>query len=688
MLVLGLAGGVDPVYRKQFDSPFNLMGHDTAAVLLDGGRVAAAVEQERLDRIKHSNKAPFAAIRFCLDDHVAELRDVERIAVYATENFLNARFRQHALTHPEQEAYPDARALVRRLIRQEFGHDPGDEKLHFVHHHWAHALSAFAPSGFERSLVVTIDGQGDGVAGMVFDGEGAALRPLRSIPEAKSLGLFYLWVVRFLGFTLFEEYKVMGLAPYGDPARFRTLFENFYHLLPDGDFVIHTASLARLFDVAPPRRKGGPLEQLHKDIAAALQEALETVALHMLSHFAQRTGHTALCLAGGVAHNCSMNGKILASGIFREVFVQPAAHDAGCALGAALHAARALGPRVRPARVEHVYWGPHVGGAGELGRQLSAWAGVLDFERVGDIEARAAELLAGGSVIGWVQGRSEFGPRALGNRSILADPRPAENKNLINRMIKNREAFRPFAPAVLRERVDEFFITPEGQRDFPFMLFTLKVREEKRALLGAVTHVDATARVQTVGRGQNPKFYALIESFDRLTGVPVLLNTSFNNDVEPIVDSVTDAVVCFLTTGLHHLVVGDYLVSRKAGATSCLGLVPSLPQYAALRQVKGFVSAAEVVTTCELINVADERQRASLSPEAFELLARADGEQSLGALLDASGLPGERKAELEHELFGLWSRRLVRFGPRGADAPRVGGSAPAAARDAEAQFVF
>jgi carbamoyltransferase len=672
MLVLGIAGGIDTGYQKRFASSFdvmdNVMGHDAAAVLVDEGKVVVAIEQERLDRIKHSNNAPLSAVRFCLDDYGVGLEDVDRIAIYASERFLNARFRQRALSHPESEAYLDSRSLVRRLICQEFGQDFDSEKLVFVHHHWAHAASAFIPSGFERSLVMTIDGQGDGVSGMVFHGEGTTLHPLRSIPEPKSLGLFYLKLVRFLGFTLFEEYKVMGLAPYGDSTPYRRLFENFYVLLPDGDFLIHTMNLDELFKLVPPRRRGEPIEQVHKDIAAALQETLEKIVLHVLTFFSKKTGHTTLCLAGGVAHNCSLNGKILYSGIFSEIFVQPAAHDAGCAIGAALHVFHSLNPQAAPTRLEHVYWGTDLVSDVEMERQLERWRDLIRFEKNDDIVGQTAQLLANNSVIGWVQGRSEFGPRALGNRSILADPRPATNRELINRMVKKRETYRPFAPAVLPEYVNEYFISTERQKEFPFMLFALKVREAKRQLLGAVTHVDGTARIQTVSKAHNLRFFELIDAFGKITGVPVILNTSFNNDVEPIVNSLTEAMSCFLTTNLDYLIVGDYLISKKnPEEQSYLNLIPSQPAHIVLRQVKGFISPGEMAATYEISNTMDER-RAVLSAEMFELLWRADGTKSLSDLLDGLTCVSHRYTELKEEIVDLWSRRFVRLEPPGKEA--------------------
>src|SRR5262249_1296171 len=283
---------------------------------------------------------------------------------------------------------------------------------------------------------------------------------------------------------------------------------------------------------------------------ASLQETLEDIAFHTIRYYRQVTGQKRLCLAGGVAHNCTLNGKLLYSGLFDDVFIQPAAHDAGCALGSAMHAyLQAKGSLSRP-RLDHVFWGSDAGADDEIESTLSRWTELVEFEKVDNVAERAAQLLAGGSVIGWVQGRSEFGPRALGNRSILADPRPAENKRVINAMVKKREGYRPFAPSVPEEDAADIFVPPP-MKTAPFMIFVVDVREHQRALLGAVTHVNGSARVQTVSRSTNARYHRLLAEFKALTGVPVLLNTSFNNNAEPIVDSVEDAVVCYLTTGLH-----------------------------------------------------------------------------------------------------------------------------------------
>jgi carbamoyltransferase len=660
MLVLGISGGINLIHEDRFPA-YKGFSHDAAAALIADGKIVAAIEEERLNRIKHTNKAPVSAVRFCLNSHGVTLDDVDKIAFYGTENHFNYAYKEMQLGDPSFDPV-SLRERLHRIIEQEFGHAVDDRKFVFLHHHMAHATSAYALSGFDQSLILTIDGQGDGVAGMVLDARGAKLTRIHSLPISKSLGWFYGAVIRFIGYGEFEEYKVMGLAPYGDPAKYRSMFKSFYTLLPNGEYRLHEERLGWLFEIAPPRRKREPITQAHKDMAAALQEALEEIVLHLLAHYREKTGHTNLCLAGGVAHNCSMNGRILYSGLFSDVFVSPAAHDAGCAIGAALHVYHQSNPSARPARLEHVYLGTDTAADDAIARTLSDWEGLIEYEPVEEVAGHAARLLTDGAIIGWVQGRSEFGPRALGNRSILADPRPAENKDIINAMVKKREAYRPFAPSVLEEHVHDFFDLPPGAQQLPYMTFVVKVREAKRQLLGAITHVDGTARVQTVSRATNPRFWGLIDEFGRLTGVPMLLNTSFNNNVEPIVDSVEDAIACFLTTKLHYLVVGNYVVRRKDGGDDAYAdLVPTLPAYARMYQTKQYVSPSEMGMLHEIGNSYDNQYKTAVSAEVFGLLLGADGRASLGDLMKRNGLENGKRSATINEICELWARRMVKL---------------------------
>ncbi|MDE3155811.1 MAG: nodulation protein [Acidobacteriota bacterium] len=663
MLVLGFTGGLDAAHETVFDFAFDEV-HDSAAVLVRDGRVAAAFEAERLNRIKHTNKTAGPAIRACLEAAGVRLEDLDAVAFYATEDYCQRVLQLMHLRNPSRCELLTPRGMVQRILLREFGRTIDERKIRFVSHHWAHAVSTYHLSGFDQALVLTIDGQGEGVAGLVFDARGHDLQLLRSIPERDSLGFLYRDVIRFLGYEMFDEYKVMGMAPYGDPSRFRRLFGAFYDLLPDGEYRLHLDRVSGLFEYLSPRKKGEPFSQIHHDLAAALQEALEIVGGHLVGHFRQATGQRQICLAGGVAHNCSLNGKLLYSGWFDRMFVQPASHDAGCALGAALAVELAEGGRQSVEPIAEVFWGTDTGDEAAVGRELGRWSRFLAVERRHDIVDTAAELLADQKVIGWVQGRAEFGPRALGHRSILADPRPAEHKDIINRMVKKREAYRPFAPSVLEEAVDEFFVVPATQKRFPYMTVVVGVQPDKRELLGAVTHVDGTARIQTVDRASNERYWALIEAFGKLTGVPIVLNTSFNNHAEPIVDSVADAVVCFLTTDLHHLVVGDWLVSKRAPETEdWLALRVSLPPAVVVSRETRHVDARRVEASCRIAFSYHQGKSATLSPAMFALLAEADGTRTLGELARRQALDAKAVEGLLDELVQLWSARMVWLDP-------------------------
>jgi carbamoyltransferase len=397
---------------------------------------------------------------------------------------------------------------------------------------------------------------------------------------------------------------------------------------------------------------------------------LERIVLHMLSYYRQSTGSRNLCLAGGVFHNCSLNGAVLYSGLFDKVFVQPASHDAGGAYGAALDVAVERGEQLDRRRWSHLYFGTDIASGDKLERSLEQWGDFVEIERLNDPAERAAQLLADGSVIGWAQDRAEFGPRALGNRSILADPRPASNKDRINSMVKKREEFRPFAPAVLVERLRDYFEVPADYEEFPFMIFVLKVRPEWRAVLGAITHVDGTARVQTVSQHVNPRFWNLIRAFEACTGVPILLNTSFNNNAEPIVDSPDEAIACYLTTGLDVVIVGDYLLRRKAARISdeSFGrLAPRLPVHE--RLVSAQQLHAETRTYVRTYVVQNTRRPPAGLPEAhvsravYRVLECADGRRSVADLSGDAGVADADTPALYAELQRLWARRVVTFSP-------------------------
>ena len=681
MRVLGInsmTGGME--FEECRDSGFN--GHDSAAVLLDDGEVVAAVEEERLNRVKHTNFFPRRSIRWVLESSGLTIADVDLIAVNFSELEADrAAQLGHIGWNPGARRFGSGRELVAAGLQREFGVGGLASKVRFCSHHLAHAWSAFHPSGFRDALVIVIDGAGpDGHGGSACALVGTAQRGsdievLKLYPSDASVGNGYTMLSSVLGYRRFDEYKVMGLAPYGDPSVYRSLFSGFYELLDDGEYRLASyeaicAALLRAGLVGTARKRHEPFTQSHKDYAAALQEWLETIVLHVVTHFRKTTGLKRLCLAGGVAHNCTLNGKLLYSGLFDQVFVQPAAHDPGGAYGAALSALFDEGVTLRGEERAHLYTGPSTVQAPDmLATQLDAWSDLISYEHVPDgIERTAARLLAEGNIIGWVQGCAEFGPRALGNRSILGDPRPAENKARINEMVKKREGYRPFAPSVLEERLHDVFDVPRDAADFSHMLFVVKVKEQYHAQLAAITHVDGTARIQTVAKETNPRYWRLIREFEERTGVPVLLNTSFNNNVEPIVTTVDEAMACFLTTDLHYLVIETHLIAKKQpqlAAASCLDLVATIPP--GRRLVRGIrLEAGKEIVSFALESTTTEyflEKHVPISGELFQLLQRDDGKPMSRRAREAGLDQRATLDELGAEVSSLWQRRVLTLSP-------------------------
>lgn len=566
---------------------------DAAACLLDGGRVVAAAEEERFRRVKHWSGAPTNAAAFCLRAAGAQPSDVDVITVNRDPSASLWRKAAYAVTRAPSVGLIRARlrnaSAVGDPLKRLLGADAAAPPLMRVEHHRAHLASAFYASPFETAAVVSVDGFGDFASAMWAVGRGTALTPFGRTRFPHSLGLFYQALTQFLGFWAYgDEYKVMGMAAYGAPrfaealarvlrtgpdARHRLDLRYFRHhraeiasLAPDG-----APRFAPLFDdriselLGPARAANAPLEQRHYDIAASVQAAYEGAFFALLRHVQAQTGERALCLAGGCAMNSLANGKIYDETPFETVYVPAAAGDAGGAIGAA-YAAHHDRAAERAPPLSHAYLGPAFDDAAlraaleAAGRAFSAEG--CQVARVQDPAALAREVaaaLADGAVVGWFQGAMEWGPRALGARSILADPRRADMKDVLNVKIKRRERFRPFAPSVLRAQVGAWF---ETDHPAPFMAQVFKVRPEKRALIPAVVHADGTARLQTVEASANPRYAALIEAFFALTGAPMVLNTSFNEN-EPIVCTPEEAVACFLRTRMDLLVLGDWMVSRR-----------------------------------------------------------------------------------------------------------------------------
>jgi carbamoyltransferase len=570
---------------------------DVSAAIVADGRLVAAVEEERFRRIKHIAGFPTEAIQACLKMAGLTGRDVDHVAVSRNPRAHLWRKAAFALTHRPKsglvkdraENYQRVRQLpetVARALAVEGAHQP---EFHWVEHHPAHLASAFFVSPFDEAAVCAIDGFGDFVSTSWAVGRSSRLDVLHRTYFPHSLGLLYLAITQYLGFMRYgDEFKVMGLAPYGEPDFVRQI-QHLLRLLPNGGFELDLSyfthwsggarmtwdegepSIGRVFGekleehLGPARRHDEPVTARHEAIAASLQQVFEDAAFHVLNGVHARTGLPRLCLAGGCAMNSVANGKIRERTPFDEIYIQPASGDNGTALGAAYYVWNHVLGGGRDFVMTHGYWGPEYVN-GHIDTALDARR--ADLERSGCVvrtmptEAAlvdwTAARIAEGLVIGWFQGRMEWGARALGNRSILADPRRADMREIINTKIKFREKFRPFAPAVLEERHHEYF---EGSVADPFMLQVYPVRPEKREVIPAVTHVDGSGRLQTVAREANPRYWQLIRAFGERTGVPVLLNTSFNEN-EPIVLRPSEALDCFLRTRMDVLVLGDQVVAK------------------------------------------------------------------------------------------------------------------------------
>ncbi len=664
MRILGLSGGPDFPHEELFHSKLlNSIVHDSAAVLIEDGRVVAAYEEERLNRIKHTGKFPFQAVRRCLESRDLTLNDIDKIVYYCAE----PEVKFESIAHRNQYrafSYHHPKRMFAERLQQLFGTPFSEDNVVFVNHHYCHAASAYYMSGFDEALVVTLDGASpEGASGMFLSVKGDDWQSLDKLSNGDSLGAFYTQVIEYLGYTSHDEYKVMGLAPYGDPGKFRRLFRKAFRLLPEGKVQFNSEWYFVFMDFLQPRLKGGPFTQEHRDVAAALQETLETIVMHMLSHYRQLTGHTKLCLAGGVAHNCSMNGKLLYAGLFEEIFVQPAAHDAGNALGGALYVSRKTNPAPEPEPLRHLYWGTDAGDSEHIASVLRQWEPYIAFRKSENVVAETAKRLAEGLVVGWVQGRAEFGPRALGNRSILADPRPAENKRIINEMVKKRESYRPFAPSVMEEYIADYYVMPDTKAPLAYMNFVLQTQADKQPLLGAVTHVDGTARVQSVSRAANERYWELIDAFRKQTGVPILLNTSFNNNAEPIVDSANDAVVSFLTTNIDLLVIGDYLVEKKLAKSDYIGFVPHWPVHAELTKAVGHEADGSLAFQHEIRLHFGDRYKKGISGQMFKLLESSDGKRTVGELIQQLNVEEQAVEGIVDEIDELWSSRLITLVP-------------------------
>lgn len=558
---------------------------DSAAALIKDGRLIAAVEEERFSRKKHHAGFPYRSIQFCLDQAGITLKDVEHVGHYWKPWILRHKAMQAAKAAfvsrdmftartdrgiaQVSDSYLGMFKHAKRL-REHFG--PSDFKFHFLEHHQTHAASAFFVSPFESAAILTWDGTGEDTTTLFCKGKGNKIEVLKRIKLPHSLGQFYSAVTNYIGFDMFagDEWKVMGLAAYGRPKHYDFFREKVLTTNGRGDFRFNIKVLdhhlakhykfpdAIINELGPGRKPGEELTEHHWDIACSAQKAIEDTAIHLVKQIKQMTGEENLCLAGGVAFNSVMNGRIFHETPFKNFYVQPAAGDAGCSLGAAYYVWHQKLNKPRDFVMDHAYWGP--GFTNDECRTALDAAG-LRYETLEDgvLLPRVAKLISEGAIVGWFNGRMELGPRALGARSFLADPRRADMREILNHKVKLREWFRPLAPSMLEEHGTEVFGVEHHD---PFMITVIEVAEQYKSKIPAVVHVDGTARPQMVKREVNPRYWDLINEFKKLTGIPMLLNTSFNVQ-EPIVCSPGDAVNTFNNSNFDALVLENNLVLRE-----------------------------------------------------------------------------------------------------------------------------
>jgi carbamoyltransferase len=564
---------------------------DAAAALVVDGELVAAAEEERFNRVKHCAGFPSEAARWCLADAGLGPDDLDHVAVSRDPRANLGRKLLRTIRHGASARYLKARLQNASQIRdvgsalaEALGVDSLRAQVHNVEHHQAHVASAFFVSPFEDAAILSLDGFGDFASTMLAEGHGNRFEVLERVIYPHSLGIFYTAVTQWLGFPHYgDEGKTMGLAPYGTPRyvnKMRELVRLDGPLFELGlDYFTHdkegvdmnwdagSPTIGRIYSdrlvelLGPAREPGAPMTEVHEDVAASLQKLLEEAYLHLVETLWQRTKLPNLCLAGGIALNAVANGRILQETPFEELYIQPAAGDSGTAVGAAYYVWNQELGMARGFVMEHAYTGPEFTDE-EIRAALAAEG--LEADRLDDEQlfAAVAERIAEGDVVGWFQGRMEFGPRALGHRSIVADPRSAGMKDVLNARIKHREPFRPFAPSILAERTGEWF---EQDYPSPFMVLVYKTAQDKRERIPAVNHVDDTGRVQSVDARVEPRYHRLISEFEKRSGVPILLNTSFNEN-EPIVMRPEDAIDTFKKTKMDVLAIGNYLVRRNGAA--------------------------------------------------------------------------------------------------------------------------
>lgn len=564
---------------------------DSSAAIFVNGQLIAAIEEERFRRVKHWAGFPTLAIQFCLQEAGVSFEQVDYFAIGRDPKAKLLKKLLYVASHPVGNiaAVKDRFANSKKVasVGEELSALSGlpvdvfKEKVINIEHHRSHLASAFFASPFDEAACLSIDGSGDFTTTMTAVGRGNKLEILDSVDFPHSVGLFYTAFTQLLGFPHYgDEYKVMGMAPYGE-AKYMNKLDDVIKLTPDGLFRLNLKyfrsgtqgvisygddnmpQVAPLYgekmitDFGMPRKKEEPLTQYHKDLAASVQGMTEKVIFHILTHLQKRTGVQNICIAGGVAQNSVANGKITRNTPFKNVYIPSAGHDAGISMGAALYVQHQLKGKARQRPIRSAYTGSNF--SNEQIKEILRSKGILFVEYNDNaLFEKISACLMNGGIVGWFNGRAEFGPRALGGRSIIADPRRADAKEILNLKIKRRESFRPFAPSILKEYVSDYF---ELSEDVPFMEKVFPIKKSKQKEVPAVTHVDGSGRLQTVDKEISPRYYALIETFYKHTGVPILLNTSFNEN-EPIVNSPEEALACYLRTSMDMLVMENIVVER------------------------------------------------------------------------------------------------------------------------------
>jgi carbamoyltransferase len=589
--VIGISGFHDSVTfkRRQFpnlsERDFRIVqGLDSAAALVTGDGVVAAAAEERFNREKGTGAFPYRAIQYCLQAGGLTASEIDFVA----HGFAYEPFRPLFLNNENDfiknqflEVY--SRAAQLRLLQEYFPSVDWSDRFIQVPHHLAHAASTFDLSGFEESLILIADGMGELDSTTIAVGCKDSIRVVKRIRALHSLGVLYGVFTAYLGFDInSDEYKVMGLAPYGNSSRYFDQIMDLVNLQKDGTYTIpilfqnenleeketYSGTLRLLAErFGPPRDPSSEINQSHMDMAAGIQQVLQASLLHIVRHFKKETNQQNLCMAGGVALNCTANGVIKRSRLFKNMFIQPAAGDDGSALGAAVYVQRVRQVSPSPQRMALPLWGPsYDDNAIKNALDERGECDATYFDSFDALAHQVAQRINQGQIVGWFQGRMEFGPRALGNRSILADPRDPGMRDRINALVKKREAFRPFAPAVTMEAATQFFdIDPKEESMYAHMIVVTHVRQAYREQLPAITHIDGSARVQTVAKNENPRFWILLSAFGMISGMPIALNTSFNVRGQPIVCNPSEALETFLAASLDALAIGNFLVVRKAG---------------------------------------------------------------------------------------------------------------------------